>query len=102
MANAASASIANSDTASITTTLPLTQLDLGLGAPGTERRNLETLDRQAVRKVEGGYLRRHLEPDRPVSRNVRREPEADTEFLEGDADGATAGPALDARIGKLA
>src|SRR5207253_313663 len=43
--------------------LPLAQLDLGLGATGAERGDLETLDGQAVREVERGYFRDDLEPD---------------------------------------
>src|SRR5262249_43546511 len=65
--------------------LTVAQLDAGLSAPCGQRRNSETGERDAIRKVECAHLRPNLELD-GIARNGWEEIEPDTEFSEHDRD----------------
>ena len=63
-------------------TLPFLQLDFGLHAARAQRRNRESLEYQAVGKVERADFGRHLQPDRPARRDYGSEIDAHAKLAE--------------------
>ena len=69
--------------------LPVAQLDFGFGATGLQRRNPESLERDAVVEVERAHFGPDLQADQ-VAGDRRREVEADAELLELNRDAVRA------------